>query len=67
MANDSPEDCPWQVQGVQAIGELRALAGNRAGVETMFDTILEALETWQQDYASFTLTAANSMRGWRQD
>jgi len=66
MANDSPEDVVASARSAGYAGSCAPLAGNGPVMETMFDTILEALETWPQDYRGiFTLTAATSMRGGR--
>ncbi len=53
MANESPADVVARARNASYAGELRMLAGNSADVETVFNTILEALETWQQDYREF--------------
>ncbi|MGA3236999.1 MAG: cytochrome c peroxidase [Bryobacteraceae bacterium] len=55
MANHSPAEVIASVRKAPYAAEFERVAGNSAAADAKaaFDTILEALETWEQDYREF--------------
>ena len=53
MANDSEANVVAAVRRASYGGELRRLSGNTADTSSIFNTILEAFEAWEQDYRGF--------------